>query len=236
MPDDITEIDNPIDVMYLMHKAFRAVSMRVEALAAQLENGGDIEAFRVAFNFWGMQLLYHATAEDKYMTAPLTDSQAARDNEAEHAALGQQAVELIVFMKKGDAAGLEESVKAAMLALEKEQHSEVVEKLEAVEEVLKKEIGEDRVVARTRRHIYSRVMALRVTEFDHFENEEAFVVSVVRERMNEQEQLEVAKRLLIDEEAEDPRWIIDWLAGELTLAERRLLSDLEALFRTDATA
>ena len=99
-----------------------------------------------------------------------------------------------------------------------------------VEEVLKKEIGEERVVARTRRHLYSRVMALRVTEFDHFENEEAFVVSEVRERMNDEEQLEVARRLLIDDDAEDPRWIIDWLVTELTPTERDLLSGLDKRF------
>ena len=230
MDEEITKLDSPIDVMHLFHKAFRAHSDRTEELAARGQEGGDLSAFREAFDAWGKLLLYHATAEDNYMTAPLTGSQAARDNEAEHAALGQHAVEVIAFMKKGDAAGLEESVKAAMLALEEEQHIEVVEKLEAVEEVLKKEIGEDKVVARTRRHLYSKVMALRVAEFDHFENEEAFVLPVVRERMNEEEQLEVARRLLIDEEAEDRRWIIDWLAGELTLTERRLLSDLETRF------
>ncbi|MFQ5934700.1 MAG: hypothetical protein ACE5KI_08675, partial [Dehalococcoidia bacterium] len=134
------------------------------------------------------------------MTAPLTDSQPARDNEAEHAELAQQGGELIEFLGKGDAAGLAENVKAAMLAMEEEQHKEILEKVAEVEEVLKREIGETRVIARTRRHLYRRVMALRVLEFDHFENEEAFVVSIVRERMNEQQQLEVAKHLLIDEE------------------------------------
>ena len=96
-------------------------------------------------------------------------------------------------------------------------------------------MGEDRVVVRTRCHLYRQVMALRVLEFDHFENEEAFVVFLVRERIGESEQLEMAKRLLIDESAENPRWVIDWVARELEADDREMLADLEARFAT-ATA
>ena len=234
MTEEITRLDHPIDVMMLMHKAFIALSERTETLAAEAQKGGDLEAFTEAFGFWGKQLLYHATAEDKYMTAPFTGSQPARDNEAEHAELARQATDLIDFMGKGDSAGLQESVRTAMFALEEKQHKEVVEKLEAVEEVLKEEMGQDRVVARTRRHLYSRVMALRVTEFDHFENEEAFVVSLVRDEIDERRQLEMARRLLIEDEAEDPRWIIDWVASELSPGEQKLLADLEARFEAVA--
>ncbi len=72
---------------------------------------------------------------------------------------------------------------------------------------------------------------MRVLEFDHFENEEAFVCSIVRDQMTEAEQLDVARRLLIEDGAEDPRWIIDWVAEELEPAERQLLLDLESRFR-----
>ncbi len=232
MAEEITKLDSPIDVMYLLHKAFRAQSARTERLAAGLEEGGDLRAFKEAFEFWGKQLLYHAGAEDDYMTAPLADSQAARDNEAEHEELRQYATEVIEFLEKGDAAGLAENVQAAMLALEGEQHEELAERFQGVEDLLKKAIGEDKVVARTRRHLYRRVMALRILEYDHFENEEAFVLSLVRERMSEHQQLEVAKRLLIDQDAEGPEWVIDWVASELSPGERKLLADLEARFST----
>jgi hemerythrin superfamily protein len=214
--------------MSLMHVAFQAVSKRVERLAAEAQEGGDLGPFREAFDFWVKQLLYHATAEDKYMTAPLTDAQPARDNEAEHAELVQHGGGLIEFLGKGDAAGISDSMTAAVLALEESEHKELVGKLQEVEDALKQEIGQDRVLARTRRHLYQRVMAMRVLEFDHFENEEAFVVSLVGERISEQQQLEMARHLLFDDEAEDPRWIIDWVAAELTPAGRSLLSELES--------
>ena len=73
-------------------------------------------------------------------------------------------------------------------------------------------------------------MALRILEFDHFEKEEAFVCPLVRDQMSENEQLDLAKKLLIDETADDPRWIIDWVAEELEPRERQLLADLEARF------
>ena len=230
MVEEITRLDSPIDVMYLLHKAFRVHSDRTEELAAQAEKGGDLKQFVEAFDFWIKQLLYHATTEDKYMTGPLTDQQPARDNEAEHAELVRHAGDLIAFMEKGEAAGLAENVKAAMLALEEEQHKELVEKVQEVEEVLKAAIGEEAVIARTRRHLYRRVMELRILEFDHFENEEAFVCSIVREHVSERDQLDLARRLLIDEDAEDPRWVIDWVASELAPGEQRLLSEMEARF------
>ncbi len=55
---------------------------------------------------------------------------------------------------------------------------------------------------------------------------------LVRERMSEQQQLEVVRRLLIDPDAEGPGWVIDWVASELSPGERKLLSDLEARFST----
>ncbi len=234
MIEEIARLDSPIDVMYLLHKAFRVHSARTEELAAQAEKGGDLKQFMEAFDFWIKQLLYHATTEDKYMTGPLTDQQPARDNEAEHAELVRQAGDLIAFMEKGEAAGLAENVKAAMLALEEEQHKELVEKAQEVEEVLKAALGEEAVIARTRRHLYRQVMGLRILEFDHFENEEAFVCSIVREAVSEQGQLDLARRLLMDEEAEDPRWVIDWVASELAPGEQRLLSEMEARFSRTA--
>lgn len=230
MVEEITKLEHPIDVMSLMHKAFEAVSERVERLAAEGQEGGDLAGFQEGFEFWIKQLLYHATTEDKYMTGPLIDSQPARDNETEHGELAQQGGDLLGFLEKGDDAALSESMKATVLVLEQGEHVALEEKLLEVQEALKKEIGQSRVVARNRRHLYQKVMALRVLEFDHFENEVAFVLPLVREVFEEKQELEMVRRLLIDDEAENPRWIIDWVASELTPGERDLLSDLEARF------
>ena len=228
MTEQTGRLDNPIDVMFLMHKAFHAQSERTEALAAQGQAGGDLSEFMDSLNAWVAQLLYHAQTEDEHMTAPLTESQAARDNEAEHDELRQEGGALIEFLGRGDSAGLSENVRAAMQAMEEEQHAEIIASVGEVQDVLKTALGEDRVLGRTRRHLYRRVMALRILEYDHFENEEAFVVSEVREHMDEGQQLEIARRLLIEDGAEDPRWVIDWVAEELDADDRKVLADLDA--------
>lgn len=230
-----TKLESPIDVQYLMHEAYRSVSIKVEKLAFDLQEGGDLEPFKAAFGAWGKHLLYHAVAEDTYMTGPLKNSRPARDNEAEHAALGAQAKEVGAFLRKGDDAALEESLQA-ILEFEGQQHRELEARLKDVKDLLAEQDGKRAVAARSRRHLYSRIVALRVAEFDHFENEEVLVLPVVRGRMDERQQLEVARRLLIDETAKDPRWIIDVVAQELDPEKQQLLFDLESRWTTSTAS
>lgn len=227
MAQEITSLASPIDAMLLMHQAFEAISQRVENLAAEGQSGGDLQAFRTEFDAWVTQLLHHATAEDLYMTGPISDAEPARDNESEHAELAEHGTELVNFIAQGDEAGLSDSVKSAVLGLEDAEHEALARDMQNVADLIKKEIGQEKVTARTRRHLYQRVMALRVLEFDHFENEEAFVLPLVREGFNDRQQLDMVERLLFDGNTENPRWIIGWMASELPPKQRALLLDLE---------
>ena len=229
--ENLRRIENPIDVMPLMHKAFRAVTDRTEAMAAEATTVEDIAKLNETFGFWVKQILYHATVEDEVMTGPLKDSQPARDNETEHAELAGKAGDLASFIALGNAAGVEESVRDAAFSLEEEQHKALEEKFHEVETALKDALGEKKVTARTIRHIHSRLIGVRILELDHFENEEAFVCSLVRDEVDEAGQLYIIRRLLIDESAEDPRWIIDWVYSELDEADQSLLKDLENRFQ-----
>ena len=229
--DNTHRLEDPIDVMPLMHKAFRAVSDRTEAMAANASNFEDVSELNEVFGYWIKQLLHHATVEDEVMTGPLKDNQPARDNETEHTELAGKAGDLISFIAMGNAAGLEESVREAAFSLEEEQHLALEERFHEVEAALKDVLGEKKVTARTIRHIHSRLIGVRILELDHFENEEAFVLSLVRDEMDEAQQLNIVRRLLIDESAEDPRWIIDWVYSELDAEDQALLKDLENRFQ-----
>jgi len=121
------------------------------------------------------------------MTGPIADSQPVRDNESEHAGFVGQGTGLVNFMVRSDEAGLSDSVKAAVMGLEDAEHKALAQDLQDVTGLLKKEIGQDKVTACPRRHLYQRVMALHVLEFDHFENEETFVLPLVREGLSEQQ-------------------------------------------------
>ena len=230
MANEITRLDSPIDVMFLIHKGLSAEAAKVQKIIEEFEPGDSLQPFRVAFNFWASLLACHAEAEDRHMTAPLTDFQPARDNETEHVDIVEKVGDLAGLLDRDDKAGLEKRVNKAMAVLAAAQHVELMERLQDVLEVLNGEIGKTRVIARTHRHLYGRVVALRITQDDHFENEEAFVLPEVRDSMNETQQLYVAKKLLVDEESEHPRWILDWLEKELTPGERKLLADMEAQF------
>ena len=229
MMEDITHLERPIDVQILLHKAFHALSLRVEKLAADSEKGGDLKKFEDQFGYWVKQLLYHATTEDNFMTGPLQQD-VARDNESKHVVLVKNATDIIEFVGKGDSAGLEDSVKAAMFTLDEKQHEDLVESANDIQNILTREMGQDKVITRTRRHLYRKVMDMRILEFDHFENEEVFVIPLIREQMAGNQELELARLLLIDDTADDPRWVIDWVAKELKPSERVLLQELEDSF------
>ena len=140
------------------------------------------------------------------------------------------ASDLVKFIALGSAAGIEESVRAAAFTLEEEQHKELEERFHEVEDALKETLGEKKVTARTIRHLHSRLINIRILELDHFENEEAFLLSLVRDEMDEAAQINVVRHLLIDDSAEDPRWIIDWVHSELDAADQALLEELETRF------
>ena len=223
---EIKEISDPIDVQFLMHKAYEKVSMLVEGMAHDLQEGGDMTTFKETFALWGKHLQYHAATEDKYMTGPIKDDQAARNNEVEHEVLAGQARDLAAFLRKGDSASVDEKL-TALLEFEEKDHQELAHNLQMVEGLINKELGEGAVSIRTRRNLYSKVVALRVCEFDHFDNEEIFVFPVVRNFMNEKEQLALANRLLFEQDADNPRWVLDLIYEFLDTKDQELLKNFE---------
>jgi hypothetical protein len=90
MNKEITTLGSPIDVMHLIHKALKGEAERVVAMADDMATANDLKAVKESFNFWATALGYHAVNEDKYMTGPIANSMIARENEEEHARLGQR--------------------------------------------------------------------------------------------------------------------------------------------------
>jgi hypothetical protein len=190
MTAELTTLEAPIDVMYLIHKALRGESACVKEIVNQLEEGSTLQPFRLAFYQWVMALEYHSIMEEVSMTALAADSSASWDHETTHTAMEA--------------------------------------KLEEVQTCLNEEIGRTFLIARTQRHLYGKVVEARIAQEDHLEDEEASLLPVLRQRVDEQQQLEIVKGLLIDQEAPDNCWILDWLSQHLTLKEQQLLTGLLA--------
>ena len=111
-------------------------------------------------------------------------------------------------------------------------HRRLEERMEDVLTCLNEEIGRTHVISRTRRHLYERVVALQVAQNDHLEEEEEFVMPIVREQISQEQQMEIARRLVIDEDAEDRRWVLTWMAHALRPEDRHLVRDIRTRFST----
>ena len=85
-------------------------------------------------------------------------------------------------------------------------------------------------VARTRRHLYGKIVELKICQDDHLESEEAFVLPEVRERLSVAQQLELARKLLVDEGSDNPEWVYDWVARSIDLDKQSQLSQLRAQY------
>jgi hypothetical protein len=208
--DDITMLESPIDVMCLIHKALRTEANRVEKLAETIGVDSSLQAFKLAFNAWAMALVFHAEQEDSYITRPICSSPPT-----ECADKSQEIVEI---------------VRSAILAHEEEHRTQLFEAVEDVMTVLNEDIGRTTVITRTRQHLYGKVVSMRIVQEDYLDTEEALLLPLVRERFDKQHQLEAARRLLIDELADDKLWVIDWICQDLTPEEKTLLIDFQKSF------
>ena len=219
-PDDLIVTD----VMVVLHRALTCEGKKVQKIVEGLHEGSSLQEFRQAFNFWATVLMYHADIEDENMTSPLTDFSPARDNEAEHIELGELAESLNEYLDNHSSGNLERNVKCAIIALQQHQHVQLIEALNDVLEGLNHEIGKTKILARTIRHLYAKIINLRISQDDHFESEEALVLPEVEARLSREDKKKLTRKLLIDDESDDPNWVVDWLFEKVIPNERDIIS------------
>jgi hypothetical protein len=107
-------------------------------------------------------------------------------------------------------------------------HKELLEGLEELQVCLHEELGRTTVIPRTQRQLFGKVISLLIVQADLLEEEEENFLPAVRQQISEEQQLEMARRLLFDLEADEPHWVLDWIAEHLTDTERRVLADFAA--------
>jgi hypothetical protein len=192
MSPEISQLDQPIDVMYLIHHAIRAEARRTRRAAEQLEMGGNFKSFTEVFYRWAMALGYHEETEYKYIIPFIRHTPPARQNESGHKAL--------------------------------------LEGLEDLQGCLHEELGRMVVIPRTQRQLFGKVIALLIAQADLLEEEEEIVLPVIRQQISEEQQIEMARRLLLDLDSEDERWMLDWVAQNISETERQALEQLVVRF------
>jgi len=53
------------------------------------------------------------------------------------------------------------------------------------------------------------------------------VIPLIRENLSVESQVDLIGELLVDREADDKRWLLDWIAQDLAPNENKLLFELE---------
>ena len=226
MFEEIEKLESPIDAVYLVHKALRDEAVRVEKMVDRLENGASLQPFKLAFNSWATALVYHAEQEERYFKDALKRCRLRSQFESDVGEqTGDSKLRETAQAKEGPSV-LPTDIRWAMAAHEEELH-QLMEQVEAVLTVLRDDIGPTSLIPRTKQHLYKQVVALRIALEDHLDTEEGLVLPRIRHQMDEQQMLELVAALRIDQRAEDPRWMIDWVSRRLASAEQILLAELE---------
>ena len=200
---EMTTLDNPIDRMYLVHKALRCEADRTVEQARRLENGSSLQSFKLAFSAWAAAIMYHAEKE-----------------------LGTEMSKAVDEYRQLSPHDPVERAKWALLEEEDGGYMKLLDGALDVMTVLEEDIGATSIISRTKQHLYFQVIALRAAQEDHLETEEAMVLPLIRENLSQESQLKIVGGLLIDREADDQRWMIDWISRDLTLWENELLLGL----------
>ena len=123
---EITTLEQPIDAMYLIHKALRGEAGRTVELAKHLETGCSLQAFKLAFTAWATAIMYHAKKE---VGIAMTKSVDETRREAAHDPV--------------------ERVKWARLEKEDEEYARLLDGVLEVMTVLEEDIGATSVISRT---------------------------------------------------------------------------------------
>ena len=232
--DPIKTLESPIEVMYLMHKVFMSHSDHTLELVSKVETGEcSIADVKRSFDLWIKHLLYHVQTEDIYMTGPLKEKKlqdgrmVLKENVSEHNDLREMGADL--FAKIGKDA--RESLIEDVLALDDQNHEELLDQLRIADSAIIETLGEQTILRRSIRHIYRSIFDFIVVEFDHFENEESFVLPLVHDQMSYAEELECVRKLLIDDDSDNPTWILDFVRKNLVDSDRKLLDEISENFQ-----
>ena len=232
--DPIKTLESPIEVMYLMHKVFMSHSDHTLELVSKVETGEcSIIDVKRSFDLWIKHLLYHVQTEDDYMTGPLKEKKlqdgrmVLKENVSEHNDLREMGAELFAEIGKDARESLIEDV----LALDDQNHEELLDQLRIADSAIIETLGKQTILRRGIRHLYRSIFDFIVVEFDHFENEESFVLPLVHDQMSYAEELECVRKLLIDDDSDNPTWILDFVRENLVDSDRKLLDEISENFQ-----
>ena len=197
----------PIEVCKLINKALNAHAANAEGLVNDMEAGGTIQAFKLAFNNWASVLMFYLDQQENLLLPSLMHMSSQNEQK-----------------------GTPLSLRDVILSNETHWHLNLMNMIEEVFVVLNEDIGSTTVIPRTRQHLLEKTVQLGIAQKDHLEYEQFLLMPIVLEFIDQDTQMEVVKGLLIDDLADEPRWVIEWLSIELSEEANNQIAKIEKQF------
>ena len=208
--DKNSGLPGPLQAAKLIHEALRKAAGEVKGIAGQLETGNSLQGFKLAFDAWAMALVFHLTQEEAHMDPCLATALSTSYGED----------------------GLDsDSISKVILALSRVGRSEQMEMIEEVFRILYHEIGNTSLITRTIQHLYRQVVAMGIAQENHLEAKEVMVLPILCEGMGDYQQLALIKTLLIDDQSDNRRWIVEWVFERSDSDGKAILAELESRFQ-----
>ena len=175
-----------------------------------------------------MYLLHKALNAEAWCTVSLTERLAIGDSLHPFRDAFERWEQTLTFHAEQEDRYMTPLLPASALARDNEQsHQRLAHQMAAIRTYLQ-EIGAEAVTMHIRRRLFGHVVALRIAQEDHLEEEEDLVLPIIRERLSAAQQGEIVQRLLRDPQAADPTWVVTWLRHALTETECHAVSALAA--------
>jgi len=200
--ENITELSQ----INFVHEALRTTASAVINRAYNLQNGDTLQGFNLAFTSWITILVFYLEASEKYL---------------------EQHLKQLLFERNYADKNTNNALIIWFTGLSKSNHDRQLKRIEDVFSILHIEIGKTSLITRTIQHLTLGILRLKIAQEDYLETQEESLIPLILKNSTPIKQLHFLKHMLIDQESEDPKWIIKWVIGQLDPHGKKLVLDLE---------
>ena len=195
---------NPIEAAGFLHEALRTAANQVKQISDQLGTVHSLQGLTLAFTNWVTVLIFNMAQQENHIEPSLRDALSKEDSNKEQ--------------KNG----------SIILALSRVGRQEQMSKIEDVFSILYGEIGDTSLITRTAQHLQRQILDMEIAQTNHLETQDLLIIPILANRMDSVDQLSLLKNILIDEQSDDRRWIVDWISEHSNPSSKSALAEIES--------
>ena len=195
---------NPIEAAGFLHEALRTAANQVKQISDQLGTVHSLQGLTLAFTNWVTVLIFNMTQQENHVEPSLRDALSKATSNEEQ--------------KNG----------SIILALSRVGRQEQMQTIEDVFSVLYGEIGDTSLITRTTQHLQRQILAMEMAQTNNLETQDLLMIPILANRMDRFDQLSLIKNLLIDEQSDNRRWIVEWISENSNPISKSALAEIES--------